>query len=331
MLRACAASEVFAVTIPLNKRSRIVYESEEDLNKNNGDEEKEVDVVGIDAEVLHERARATLEVRAGVAPPVIPEGMGRIICGGRRRTYKNACFDSAEPNAQKGLVVTSSSRGMRQYQCLSPFVLMAPILNPLDPSKTPIMSIVENAWQGSKVYLSTIKQNIKGKVAGKSVVQWARGKEVHASHLEPGGVFEVLPLHGVWFRDLLINKYPVRRSNGSIAKGGKPLFSLGLDGITHLGYLESRRAVYYPLYISAARKTELYAELLVALRAGRDVMLVEPDGPHPGQYPHGRVATPEFLCSALNNENAPFGHGYALAWGLRYDLAFSSQSHNDVL
>ena len=145
----------------------------------------------------------------------------------------------------KGMVVDTTSHSNNWSRGLSPFFL-GPI--PLYDGTT--ARNMENAWQGSKVYIEYADEENNPSHA---YFDWARR---------------------LW-NDSRAHRYPM-------GKGRKPLYSLW-DG-EQLSYIEARKKIYAPLYAEAVEKTPAYQTLLRLYNAGHTISLIDFDG-----YDHKRL------------------------------------------
>lgn len=149
---------------------------------------------------------------------------------------------------------------------LSPFLL--------GPCKT-IMSYssktMENAWQYLKVYADQVDD--EGAPDGR---WWAWAKEGWA------------------------NPRAVRYPRG---KGAKPLYAFWHG--QRLGYVEARKAIYWPLYRDAVAGTRGYARLKAMVEAGQDVAIFDFDG-----YDHD--AQRLSIGDVIERLDRPMGHAFVL-------------------
>lgn len=77
-----------------------------------------------------------------------------------------------------------------------------------------------------------------------------------------------------------------------------------------MGYVESRKKIYAPVYAYYAKRTEVFERLKELVNAGTSVMIVDYDIlPTKEAY----EVTTEFLTERINDPQHPFGHGYVLA------------------
>lgn len=187
---------------------------------------------------------------------------------------------------------------------------------------------LENFWQFLKVYPKVVKQSSK---------DWSWPSEIHAvasgnygGSLNGEGkvlqnqiiinnlVWTILPAYFNWQQAGFNNSNPVRRPNSSVKVGGLPLCHL-FEGEV-LDYISARKKIYLPFYQFLVRQKPAYQQLLNLVRSGKNIMLVEPDGPNVRTYPEGRVMNFELLEQLINDPSQIYGHGYALALTLLEDL-----------
>jgi hypothetical protein len=99
----------------------------------------------------------------------------------------------------------------------------------------------------------------------------------------------------------------------------------------YTGNVESRKKIYMPQYIKMARKTKEFAKLKKMLKDGKNLLIIEVDGPHQEtmDYYREKYDVPDdFIVGStilvndknmnimLNDPKHPFGHGYCLGWAL---------------
>jgi hypothetical protein len=68
--------------------------------------------------------------------------------------------------------------------------------------------------------------------------------------------------------------------------------------------------------MSLVVKHPVFHQIVQKLRSGKNVMLIDVDGPDIDTYPQGIAITRDVLEEKLNDPARPFGHGYAAAWAL---------------
>lgn len=157
--------------------------------------------------------------------------------------------------------------------------------------------LMENIWQGSKVYESVIAQH---EVKSGKVI-WSHPSEYHIIN------GALTPAFWAWRKKLWNNHYAVRYPNGF--HGRKTcLYTLWHDGIQwkQYQYIEARKAVYCKVYADLVQETTAYKQLKTLYDAGHNLQICEIDvrsGP----------CTEHVLRTEINNPDFAFGHGYVLA------------------
>lgn len=191
--------------------------------------------------------------------------------------------------------------------------------------------IMENVWQFSKVY-PRVEASKQRKSRFESVVVWDHPAEQHL--LDPGqpaAPANCTPEYWAWRLKGFEAPYAVRYPPG-YGKMDRCVGCLvgteagGYQG--PLGYVESRKALYLPLYARLARQSPLFGELRRRFARGEKLLIAEVDGPHQeslrhyvGTYGlpadfidrHSVAADAQSLRILLNDPLHPFGHGYCLA------------------
>jgi hypothetical protein len=190
------------------------------------------------------------------------------------------------------------SRGKGEWKLLSPFYL-----------KFAEGAIFENFWQSFKVWENITKQKTK-------TWEWPAEKHVDDEG-NPNEKWEK------WHESLLHHDEPVRRPNGKAV----PLYSYW-NG-RHLNLIEARKEIYISYLKQLYRANPVYLKLLEKVRAGKNIMLIEPDGPLLDAYPEGLEVNLPLLYSLIERTNyadegfpdryRPYGHGYVLATCLLED------------
>jgi hypothetical protein len=145
-------------------------------------------------------------------------------------------------------------------------------------------NIFENAWQFTKVYPQHV-----GEDQSPTMDYWNWANEGWSSQ-KP-------------------HRYPM-------GKGKVPLYCLW-DG-KRLGYIDSRKQIYAPLYIKAIENSAIYARLKQYVEDGRDIVLKDWDG-----YDHDKMNMT--LEEVLNNPKRKMGHSFVLKALLTDDYKFLTQ------
>jgi hypothetical protein len=98
-----------------------------------------------------------------------------------------------------------------------------------------------------------------------------------------------------------------------------------------LYYIQARKQIYLPEYMRLVKLESLFYELKDMLRSGRNLLIIEVDGPHEESLNYYKqhysvdntfiqnrtmLCTVQNLCIMLNDGLHPFGHGYCLAMAL---------------
>lgn len=80
------------------------------------------------------------------------------------------------------------------------------------------------------------------------------------------------------------------------------------QGDVVMGYVESRKKIYVPLYAGLIRDLPI----IKAMR-GKNIMIIDGDGPPQDKYPEGMPMNQETWDLMINDDTTPFGHGYVVA------------------
>lgn len=188
----------------------------------------------------------------------------------------------------KNIDVTSASRNLVGPERHSATTLSPMRLGPIVDQHGNIARLFENYWQFSKMWPT-------------------------AGHCAAGsGDDECVP-SDAWFR--------FRRRGFALEKGkrrplpkkpyGFPRFSF-YNG-QPMGYVESRKKIYVPLYYYLIRDLPVIAAMRQMVERGEKIMIVDNDGPPREQYPQGMPLTLANWQRMLDDPSAPFGHGYIVA------------------
>ena len=190
------------------------------------------------------------------------------------------------------------SRGKGEWKELSPFYL-----------RFAGGEIFEDFYQAHKVWERVDKQKKK---------DWTWPAETHVDAAgNPNQNWYK------WHEALLHHPLPVRRPNGKAI----PLYSF-YQG-QKLNLVEARQQIYIPHLKALYRAHPVYQKLLQKVKSGKNIMLIEPDGPLIEAYPQGLEVNLPLLYSLINvtnygsegfpNKYRPYGHGYVLAMTLLED------------
>jgi hypothetical protein len=164
-------------------------------------------------------------------------------------------------------VVNTTSRSINWSRGLSPF-----FLGPCELYSDYIASNVENGWQFSKVY---------------------------QEHVDTNG--NPTPKYFNWALSGWSNPQAIRYPMG---KGRKPLYSLWNS--KQLSYVESRKAIYVPLYAKAVVQTEAYSILRELYKKKGEIHLWDFDG-----YNYHKLGMT--FKDVINDPNKKMGHAFVLA------------------
>ena len=190
-----------------------------------------------------------------------------------------SCPEMHQPN--NPIFVNTTSRSQMWGKRLSPFFAgPCPLYDgaPCEESKN-----VENGWQYSKVYPSVFPNHIGSD--GNPTDEWRRWAKI--GYLTDRGI-----------------RYPV-------GKGVKPAYAWWKG--KQLGYLESRKEIYIPLYSTAVKQTDAYQRLVELLKERGEVVLWDFDG-------YDRRAAGKSLQDVADDPLRPMGHSFVLEMLLREEV-----------
>lgn len=157
--------------------------------------------------------------------------------------------------------------------------------------------IFENLYQGSKLYQEVdAQQEVK---SGKII--WSHPKETHVLN------GELTPEFWQWRKKLWNNPHPVRYPNGFHGRH-KCICSLWYENgeWIRLQYVPARKKIYCKIYAELVQSTDAYKMLKELIDKGQNLQICEVDV-------RSGAVTEEVLRREINNDKAPFGHGYVLA------------------
>jgi len=189
--------------------------------------------------------------------------------------------------------------------------------------------IMENIWQATKVY-EWVPQSTQKRSRFDQTVIWSHPAEQHALPDGNGG-WSITNEYMAWRNKLMFAPDPVRYPVG-FAHRHKCLFAIGSDPNERLGYIESRKSIYVPLYDSLVRPTPTFDQLKARHQRGENLLIIEVDGPHSESLEYYQstygvgsdfiegdtmLCTPSNLSIMLEDPKHPFGHGYCLAMSLQ--------------
>jgi hypothetical protein len=222
--------------------------------------------------------------------------------------------------------------GYRNVHCLTkstPYGSLSPY-----ELRTPEGHILENRYQFSKCYEKVPASKQRYSRFDQRVI-WEWPAETHKV-TDANGNQHITPQYLNW-RKAGMNcteavRYPVGRNNMA-----KCLFALAEnnDGTVNaktLTYVESRKAIYIPIYEQSVQGKPQFVELKNRLAKGENLLIIEIDGPHEESLLYYRekygvgpdfiqgqsmLCTPANLNIMLNDPLHPYGHGYCLAAALQ--------------
>lgn len=229
---------------------------------------------------------------------------------GRRIYGRGGYRDPSFPGFTSILCLTKSTA----YGSLGPYVL-----------KDERGRIMENLWQFSKCYKSIPKSTQRYSKYDTRII-WDHPAEVHIR--EDGSLTDE---YWAWRKKGMECKDAVRYPVGFHHRH-KCLYALSEDNIEEkLGYIESRKKIYLPVYTKCVQDQPQFVELKSRLERGENLLIIEVDGPHEESMPYYKatygvnddfitkdmvLVTPEHMKLLLNDEKHPFGHGYCLGMAL---------------
>jgi len=190
---------------------------------------------------------------------------------------------------------------------------------------------MENYWQASKVY-PDVPKSVQRHSRYDQTIIWEHPAEKHAIWDAATGTLNILPTYSAWRNKLMHNKSAVRYPVG-FKHRHKCICALDEDEDGKmipepLTYIEARKRIYVKMYEKLAREKPQFDQLQRKLRSGRNLLIIEVDGPHQESLDYYRerygvgpdfierdtiLATNENLDIMLNDDRHPYGHGYCLA------------------
>jgi hypothetical protein len=174
---------------------------------------------------------------------------------------------------------TSKNSNAELKRGLSPFYL-----GPIKCYDDLVAKNMENAWQYSKVYSAKVDK-------------FGNPSEKYFTWRNSG------------FNMNFANRYPM-------GKGMIPLYSYWKIGTEYkkMGYIESRKQIYIPLYASAVYKSKGYQRLAELVRNNKQIALIDFDG-----YNNERFHMS--IKDVINCEERKMGHAFVLKMLLEEDLS----------
>jgi len=211
----------------------------------------------------------------------------------------------------KGFETISVWCGKGKYSCLSPYDL-----------KDENGHLHENIWQFSKVY-EKIPKSVQRKSRWDNTIIWDHPSEAHV--MDGQLTEEYFKWREKGFNCQYPIRYPVGYNHRHKCVGS--LKSTEGDELELLDWVESRKQIYLPLYDKLVRKEKKFEELKEKLKNGQNLLLIEPDGPHPEDAEYYakfgvKIENETILMNEhnlkflLNDTKRPFGHGYCLGLAL---------------
>lgn len=227
--------------------------------------------------------------------------------------------DPSFPGFTSILVLTKSSA----YGELGPYVL-----------KDRKGRIIENVWQASKVY-PEIPKTVCKVSRYDSRIAWSHPAETHATWDDTTKTYNLNKNYLNWRKKLQECQDPIRYPVGFDHRH-KCLFAMaenpdGTINTTPLNYIESRKKIYVPIYVEAAKRCPTFDSLKARLENGENLLIVEVDLCHEESMAHyvqeydvpndfivngTMLVTKENLSIMLNDSKHPYGHGYCLSAAL---------------
>lgn len=128
-----------------------------------------------------------------------------------------------------------------------------------------------------------------------------------------GGRWILLPAFFQWrikWANETVGKRRLPRTKGKVPIGA-------YHGGKIVDYQQSRH-YYLTKYCQAVRNLPAFKALKDTVSGGRDIMIIDLDGPPLAQYPDGHEVTWEFLSQMYTRLDVPFGHGYVVAGTLKF-------------
>jgi hypothetical protein len=186
--------------------------------------------------------------------------------------------------------------------------------------------IMENIYQGSKWY-PWVPKVIQYYSKWNKTVIWEHPQEIHATKDPETNLDIPTKEYGAWRRKLMFNKYGVRYPVG---EGSHRSTCLGIvkENGRRYDYIEGRKKVYLKIYARLVKRQPQYLDLYQRLRNGENLLIMEVDGPrreylnyYKEKYGVGdnfiekdtMLFTIDNNKLMLNDQIAPYGHGYCLA------------------
>jgi len=231
---------------------------------------------------------------------------------GRRVYGKQGDFvDPSWPGFESVICLTAATA----YGSLSPYCL-----------KDEQGRIMENVWQFSKLYrkVPAVRQKLN-RWSQHVVWQWPAEVHVDETTDQPN------PAYWAWRQAGMSAPEPIRYPVGLQVRHQCVCAIPEQAPSDRLGYVASRKLIYWPLYQALVQQAQQFAELRQKLAQGKNLLIIEVDGPHQESLAHYQerygvdenfINASTVLCTLanlnllLNDDKHPFGHGYCLAAAL---------------
>lgn len=184
--------------------------------------------------------------------------------------------------------------------------------------------IMENIWQFSKCY-KEVSSSIQYYSRFNHTIIWQHPAETHIDEND-----NITEKYKNWREKGMNNKYAVRYPVGYKHRS-KCLYSLKELSGPKLDYIEARKEIYVKEYCRLVKKEKSYQLLQEMLKKGKNLLIVEVDGPHEESLDYYKenygvnnsfIQRDTMLFNEENNRimlNDPkhsYGHGYALCLAL---------------
>jgi len=189
--------------------------------------------------------------------------------------------------------------------------------------------IMENIWQFSKVYedIPVATWKPPKNTTDKTISHPAE------THITDG---KVNKNYWKWRSKGFKCPYPVRYPVGFNHRH-KCLYALkSKKHMKQLGYIESRKKIYLPIYQKLAKREKMFWDILEKVQNGKNILIFDVDGPHQESLEYYKkkykikndfiqnnsvdVSDKKAMKILLDDEKHPFGHGYCLALALLKEL-----------
>ena len=183
--------------------------------------------------------------------------------------------------------------------------------------------IFENYWQGLKLYPTVYDREVYCHHSRRGNPKYLWFKYPTEKHFDEQ-TDSILPEYYNWRSTLWNTKYPIRYPNGF---NGRHSCKFAVVNNERLGYIETRKRIYFDEYIRLIRVIPSYHKLLQLIRAGSNLIIYEVDVP--ASTKKGKFGEVDFdgtyectlakLDILMKSPDAAFGHGLCLAYALLTD------------